>query len=181
MALVALQEKRSGKKELTDLQEQYLDILLEEYGGIVPHGEKTKIAERLGCDVSYLSQMDCGHHPAFTREKERRLRENIYMDDPIAQISALQRMLESVIDARKREGLPLTKKDPVDVVDTIRKISQGEAANKRPSSQTAVFNFQGMGDKELSDAIDKITGMLRSGDTEDIQQVIDGSYKEVDE
>jgi len=171
-------KKKENEGYLTPIQREYLDILINEYHGYIPYGEKAQIARRIGCAPQYLYQLDSDPPKGFAREKERRMRECIPLADPIAQLGQLQELYDSVKAARKAKGLPLSKKDPVDIIDTARKVEQGRTAadrKDRPAnvSQSINFNFQGVSDDELSEAIKIISGVLRQGGADQLGEVVE--------
>lgn len=181
MGLKALERRDKG---LTELQERYLDIVINEYAGYVPHGEKSKIADRLGCSLPYLSSLDTGQHPRFLKEKRKRIREVIPMADDLMQLSQLQSLYDSAITARERAAMPLTDRDPVDIIDVARKVSQGSATKKMEATQnisSTTFNFSEMDAESLSQAIELIERVLRGGDLGQLEDVLDGKYEIVDE
>jgi len=182
MSLKALERRKKG---LTELQEQYLDIIVHEYGGYVPHGEKTKIADRLGCSLSYLSRLDNGELPNFTKEKRRRIREVIPMADDLMQLAQLQSLYDSAVDSRTKQNLRLTDRDPVDIIDVARKVTQGTSAGKKMEAtqniQSTTFNFSDMDSESLSQAIQLIERVLRGGGIEQLESIIDGSFEVLDE
>jgi len=178
MALEALKAKGS---ELTDIQQQYLDILIDEYGGFVPFGEKKKIAERIGCTTAYLSNLDHGQCHAFIKEKRKRLRDAIPMADDLVQLSTLQWILEDTMDARMKDrSRPLSSKDPVDIIDMIRKVTQGpkQSINATQNVKTT-FDFSNLDDEALSNAIKVLTSALREGDIpKELGDIVEGELVE---
>lgn len=181
MSLKALERR---EKELTDLQQDYLDIIVEEYGGYVPHGEKRKIADRLDCSPTYLSSLDNGKNKRFLQEKRRRIREVIPMADQLMQLSQLQALYDSAVGARKKGNLPLTDRDPVDIIDVARKVNQSPGKSSFEATQninqSTTFNFAEMDGESLSQAIELIERVLRGGDIDQLEGVLDAEYKELD-
>ena len=182
MALKALQRQRSGR--ITELQQQYLDIVIGEYGGFVPYGEKAKIARRLDCNASYLSEIDGGVNPTWTKEYQRRLREAIPLANTAVQLGALQKLYEDSVEHRKKNGKPLTSKDPVDIISEVRKVSQGPAHLQALEAiqnvdQSTTFNFTGLSDESLSETIELLVKTLRSGGLEDVGEIIEGQFAEI--
>jgi hypothetical protein len=179
MTLKALERRDS---ELTELQKQYLDILVDEYGGYIPYGEKTKIAKRLGCNPSYLSRLDNGQNAVFAMQRKQRIMEAIPMADTLVQLGQLQALYDSAILVRKNASEPLTSKDPADLIDLARKITQGTPhqqkieATQNIQHQSTVFNFKDMDGEALSRAIQRIETALRE---ENFDDVVDGNFEEI--
>jgi len=181
MALRALRKKREG---FSDLQQQYLEVVINDYGGFVPHGEKKAIAKRLGCSLSYLSQLDGGLVPLWKEEYERRVIEAYPLANTAVQLAQLQKIYEDAIDRRIKRGVALTGKDPVDVISEIRKIAQGpvhqqhiEAVQNVDHSTT--FNFGDVSDEMLSRAMELVTQKLRTGETGDFSDIIEGRFSDI--
>ena len=185
--MVYLDSKNRGK-ELTEIQDKYIDILVDRYflyWGNVPHGHKKKIAEELGCTVSYLTQLDSGANPFWIEQRNRRFRERVPLGDPMAQLAVLQEMLDDALDRRRSEDLPLTKADPVGIVEVARKITHGQAyletmeQTRRPAVN-ATFNFEGVTDEQLSRVMEYLSRKIREGDDlGELGDIIEGSYEPI--
>jgi hypothetical protein len=180
--------KKRGR-QLTEIQEQYIDILVDRYflyWGGMPHGHKKKVADELGCSAGYLTQLDSGENPYWIEERNRRFRERVPLSDPMAQLAVLQEMLDDKLERRRSDDLPLTKQDPVQIVETARKITHGQAylqaveeGRKRPSVN-ATFNFEGISDEQLSRVIEYLTHKIRDGDDlGELGEIIEGSFEPV--
>jgi len=178
MALIARK-----KKGLTDKQQAYMDILIEEYGGFVPYGEKKKIAERIGCSTAYISQMDRGDCTLWTEEYKRRIQDVIPLSDPVVRAAQLQRIYSDVVERRQKKGMALSSKDPVDILDTMGRTQPAVNATQNIGQQT-VFNIGGLSDERLTELIVGLERLLREGDLEQLQRlgdIIDGSATDIDD
>lgn len=180
---MALEALKKHKNELSGLQQQYLDIVIEEYGGFVPHGEKAKIAERLGCSAAYLSSLDHGVSALFLKEKRRRLRDAVPLADDLVQLSTLQWIFEDSVKARQEQQKTLSSKDPVDIIDLIRKVSQGPKQSISATQNIkTTFDFSDLDDETLSNAIKVLTKALREGEIpEELGDIVDGEVVESEE
>jgi len=181
MVYKAMKEVRAGR--LTEVQDQYIEILVNEYFtyfGRLPYGVRGKIAERLGCSRSYLSQLDNGANPVFTRERNRRFREMIPIADSTAQLGMLQEMMDDALEGRRNAGKPLTSKDPADLLALANQIAGDEEIVQAPAaSQSVTFNFSTMSDDQLSRAIQWVSGKMRDDDLDELGDVIDGAFKQI--
>jgi hypothetical protein len=167
------------KTGVSPLGERYLDILINEYRGRVPWGHKTKIAKRLDCSVSALSQFDRGYYPAWIQERDRRMKELAGLADPLNHVIELNKLYEEAIAYRKRHGQPLTSKDPLDILTEMRKATfggGGDGAAQARQVNTTVFNFERLSDEALSNAIEQVTQILRDGGLDDLGEIIDGQF-----
>ena len=183
---MALRMTQKRRQELTPIQQGYIDILVNEYFlyfGRLPHGHKQKVADRLGCSVSYLTQLDGGTSPLWMEKRNEAFRNQIPIADPMAQLGLLQHMLDNALEQRKVKGVPLTSKDPADLVDAARKITHGEAYLKtmertRQPAQHTTFNIQGLSDEGLDKALQWVTQQMRRGGAEELGDIIEGSWRE---
>jgi hypothetical protein len=180
MALRAVQKRGT---RLTELQQKYLDIVIERHGGVLPHGVRAGIARELGCSRGTLYALDGGSSEVWTREYKRRLQDVIPLLNPIAQARALQKMFDSATSSRELQGKALTSKDPVDVLAEMRKLTQGprgdQVIHQNTQVNTATFNFGDISDEELTKVVQSLTKLLRSDGLEESGDIIEGAVKSI--
>jgi hypothetical protein len=168
------------RERFSRIEQEYLDILCDEYHGYVPHGELKKIAERLGCKPNYLSRLNWGMNADWKAERDRRIAAMIPLADPHLRMWAMQHMYEDMVKKRKERGLDLTGKDPLEVLEAIRKENDSiVAAQPKTQQNTLVFQFiKNMSGDELSTRIAQVEEMLRSGQFEEEEEVVEAQWIE---
>jgi hypothetical protein len=146
-----------------------MDILVEEYSGgwVLPYGEKSKIARRLGCSLPTLSKLDGGGNLAWTEELSRRRQQVIPLLHRDARAALLQHILQESMTEKQRAGRPLSSKDPVDIIAELRKDSQPVAGRIEATQniyQQNIFGVDGLSDEKLSRKIEMVEQLLRMDD-----------------
>ena len=146
-----------------------MDILVEEYSGgwVLPYGEKSKIARRLGCSLPTLSKLDGGGNLAWTEELSRRRQQVIPLLHRDARAALLQHILQESMTEKQRAGRPLSSKDPVDIIAELRKDSQpvvGKFEATQNIYQQNIFGVDGLSDEKLSRKIETVEQLLRMDD-----------------
>jgi len=183
---MVLKARKDQIVEFTDLQKRYMDILVEEYGGVLPHGAKTKIARRLSCHRKTLSDLDAGVKPGWVEEKNRRMRNNIPLLDPDQMVALLQKLYYDKIRSRQAQGLDMTGKDPVDIIDQARRIQQGKSAVQIKQQQnivdqsTNVNLLVSLNEEDLADLIGGLKNRLRNYNVQQLAdkgEIVDGTVE----
>jgi len=157
-------------------------------GGILQHGDYKRIAAAVPCDRATVSNVMNDTTPAairFRAELNRRL-EDLPIGDPRRQLGMLSRILSDSLERRIQQNRPLSKKDPVEIIDVARRITQGEAylslweqAQDRDSQPQVFIGVAKLSDDELENRIEALEKILLEGDLSEV--VIDGEYAELEE
>jgi hypothetical protein len=157
-------------------------------GGILQHGDYKKIALAVACDRSTVSRLMNEHAPSalrFRAELNRRL-EDLPIGDPRRQLGMLSRILNDALERRVQQNRPLSKKDPVEIIDVARRITQGEAylslweqQQERDTQPQVFIGVSKLSDEELEQRIEALEQKLLEGDLSDV--TIDADFTEVEE
>lgn len=134
---------------------------------MLPYGEKSKIARRLGCSLPTLSKLDGGGNLAWTEELSRRRQQVIPLLHRDARAALLQYILQESMAEKQKAGRPLSSKDPVDIIAELRKDSQptvGKIEATQNIYQQNIFGVDDLSDEKLSRKIEMVEQLLRMDD-----------------
>lgn len=176
------QNRILGREGLTATGQKYLDIVIDEYGGVVPYGQRAGIARRLGCSPETLAKFDRGENQAWTSEYKQRLLDVIPLSSPVSQMIALQKLYDSAIEHREQNSMPLTSKDPVDILEVARKVTLGPGGDRvinNTQINNTVIDMSGYSDDDLASAVQGLTKFLRDNDAGSIGDTIEEISTEI--
>ena len=144
--------------------------------GVVPPQDFQTIADKCNATSSYVMQAVNGWTVSGERMNEeinRRL-QGMPIADPSRRIAYAQKMLDDKLERAANNKEEVTRYDPLDILDYIRKETQTKQPTIDNRKQTVnVFDFSAYSDEKLMEMITKVQQMLDSG------EVIEGDFTEV--
>ena len=164
---------------LTDIQKAFLQVLVVDYGNDLTSVMLKDVAVQVGCSPEEISSMLNGKYPAFNKERLRLVNTMTPYKTSAERVTMLAKIFDNLIDYRQTNQMPLSNKDPIEVLAEIRKEAIASSGGG-VTNNTAVFNFAELSGKELSDRITWVQELLRSGELKPNEDIIDGEFAAID-
>ena len=166
---------------LTDKQQAVLEEVVARRGVVFSgpgQNDYKKIAEAAGCTDMYVRDL-LNKNQRFLEALNERLADLPLNNDP-QQIGYLQAMLDEKLARRKMADLPMTDKDPVDIIEAARRVRN--AKNAAPHTQVNIQQnvmtdqrFEHLDNQQLFDLLKQVKSALSGS-----QEVIDVDFSDAE-
>jgi hypothetical protein len=170
--------KAIAKRGFTKIQRCIIDQVLARNGVVTPKDYKS-ISSACETTPSYVCGIVNGTGDGGERvnaEINARL-QYLPIIDRQRRIGYAQAMLSDQLTRRAENNEPLSDLDPMEILDYIRKETSAESIIDNRRQTVNVFDFSSLSDDRLIAAIEKLQGMI---DTGEIKGILDGDSEILD-
>lgn len=139
-------------------QQKLIDAVVQRGGAIMP-GELSALAEEIGASLEFVDKNLA--IPEIIDEIRHRLSYTLPVATYAGQMAYLQKMLDEQIQFRKAVGLPMSDKDPLDIVDIARRVVPNEP-QRRGHKADEIFDFSTLSKDQLEEAISALAAIVET-------------------
>jgi hypothetical protein len=100
-------------------------------------------------------------------------------------VAYAQKILDNTLDIRARDGLPMSDRDPIEILDYVRRETNPTGINvlnvhDNDFSGAQMFAFlKNVEDEELDIMIEKLAKAIENGEDLDINDIVDAEYRDI--